>query len=94
MPIHNSACGRSPSHYFRPACTGKCGHVLRQRRYRANYDNYKLQRYRKAEEKKPREEKSPSEDPNVQLDRERKELESLPEHHSARRTPRLPGSHK
>lgn len=78
----------------KPACD-KCTHVLRQRRYRENYaGKYKQQRYRKAEEKKPPEEKNPGEDTNAQLDRERKKLDSLPEHNSARRTPRPPGSHK
>lgn len=78
----------------KPACD-KCTHVLRQRRYRENYaGKYKLQRYRKAEETKPLEEKNPGENTNVQLDSERKKLESLHEHNSAHRTPRLPGGHK
>ena len=69
----------------KPACKYKCVHVLRQRRYRKNYlEKYKLQRDSKTEDKhRP-------EDIAVQLERERKELESLPEYYSARRSPRQP----
>lgn len=68
-----------------PACTGKCAHVLRQRRYRENYlERYKLQRDRKAEDNhRP-------EDMAARLERERKELESLPKYNLARRSPRQP----
>ena len=73
----------------KPTCKVKCAHVLRERRYRENYrknylEKYKQQRYSKAEDKhRP-------EDTAAQSERERKELEKLPEHNSARRSPRQP----
>jgi len=81
----------------KPACNAECAHVLRERRYREkyrekykeNYGEYKLQRYYKAERKNP-----DTAATAARVERERKELESLPEHSSARRSPRLPGSHK
>ena len=80
----------------KPACK-ECVHAFRQRRYRENYKekykkNYKekyiLQRYSKAEGK------TNHKDTAARMDRERKELESLPKKSFARRCPRLPGEHK
>lgn len=69
----------------KPTCKAKCAHVLRERRYRKNYlEKYKLQRDSKTEDKhRP-------EDTAAQSERERKELESLPEYNSARRSARPP----